>query len=123
HTGAVHVRSGKGRKARVTYVGAKTKRALLRWGGGQRSSAIFPLTASGGATLMTRLSRKSGIHITFHKCRRTFATWALKGGMDLISLQRLLGHTNLGMVRRYALQSDQDLQAAHSRAGPLDAIL
>ncbi|MFV2045448.1 MAG: hypothetical protein ACC700_19725, partial [Anaerolineales bacterium] len=67
---------------RVTYVGAKTRRALLRWGGGQRSSAIFPLTASGGTTLMARLSRKSGVHITFHKCRRTFATW----------INRLWGH-------------------------------
>lgn len=76
HMGAIHVRRGKGGKARVTFVGAKTRRALLRWGGGQRSSAIFPLTASGGSTLMTRLSRKSGVHITFHKCRRTFATWA-----------------------------------------------
>ncbi len=45
-TGAVRVRRGKGRKARVSYVGAKTRRALLRWGGGQLSSAIFPLTAS-----------------------------------------------------------------------------
>ena len=30
HTGAVHVRRGKGGKARVTYIGAKTRRALLR---------------------------------------------------------------------------------------------
>ncbi len=75
-TGTIHVRRGKGGKARVTYVGAKTRRALLRWGGGQRSSAIFPLTASGASTLMARLSRKSAVLITFHKCRRTFATWA-----------------------------------------------
>ena len=76
-TGAVHVRRGKGGKARVTYIGAKTRRALLRWGGGQRSRTIFPLTASGGTSLMARLSRKSEVHITFHKCRRTFATWAI----------------------------------------------
>ena len=109
-TGAVHVRRGKGGKARVTFVGAKTRRALLRWSltqaragsgerdielpdvaniaerksrsfrrgwdGGQRSSAIFPLKASGGTTLMARLSQQSEVHITFHKCRRTFATWA-----------------------------------------------
>ena len=102
HTGAVHVRRGKGGKAHVTYVGAKTKRVLLSWGGGQRSSAIFPLTPSGAASLMARLSRKSGAHITFHKCRRTFATWALNAGIDLLSLQRLLGHSSLEMVRRYA---------------------
>ena len=79
HIGSVHVRRGKGGKARVTYVGAKSRRALLRWRAAHRSSPIFPLTASGGATLMARLSRQSGVHITFHKCRRTFATWALKG--------------------------------------------
>ena len=73
-TGAVHVRRGKGGKARVTYIGAKTRRALLRWGGGQRCSAIFPLTVSGGATLMARISQKSVVHINFHKCRRTFAS-------------------------------------------------
>ena len=89
HTGAVHVRRGKGGKARVTYVGAKTRRALLRWGGGQRSSAIFPLSASGAATLMDRLSRKSGVHITFHKCRRTFATWARSALSSRYSLNLL----------------------------------
>ncbi|MCH7611461.1 MAG: site-specific integrase [Chloroflexi bacterium] len=122
-TGAVHVRRGKGGKARVTYIGAKTKRALLRWGGGQRSIAIFPLTASGGTTLMARLSHKSEVHITFHKCRRTFATWALRGGMDLLSLQRLLGHSSLEMVRHYALQSDRDLKVAHDQVGPIDLVL
>ena len=123
HTGAVHVRRGKGGKARVTYVGAKTRRALLRWGGGQRSSAIFPLTPSGAATLMTRLSHESGIHITFHKCRRTFATWALRNGLDLFSLQRLLGHTSLEMVRKYAQQTDGDLRCGHMRASPVDGLM
>ena len=122
-TGMVHVRRGKGGKARVTYVGAKTRRTLLRWGGGQRSSAIFPLTPSGATSLMARLSHKSGVHITFHMCRRTFATWALNGGMDLISLQRLLGHSSLEMVRRYAKQSDRDLRMAHHRVGPIDNSL
>ncbi len=77
HTGSIQVRRGKGSKARVTYVGAKSRRALLRRRAAHRSSPNFPLTASGGATLMARLSQQSGVHITFHKCRRTFATWAL----------------------------------------------
>ena len=121
-TGAVYVRRGKGGKPRVTYVGAKTRRALLRWGGGHRSSAIFPLTPSGAATLMARLSRKSAVHITFHKCRRTFASWALREAIDLLSLQRLLGHSSFQMVRRYAYQSESDLRAAHSRAAPIDNL-
>ena len=121
-TGAVHVRRGKGGKARVTYIGAKTRRALRRWPPPQRSSAIYPLTPSGAATLMARLSRKSAVHITFHKCRRTFASWALREAIDLLSLQRLLGHSSFQMVRRYAYQSESDLRAAHSRAAPIDNL-
>jgi integrase/recombinase XerD len=117
------VRRGKGREARMTYVGAKTRRALLRWGGGQRSSTTFPLTASGGATLMARLSRKVGVHITFHKCRRTIAAWCLRAGMDLFSLQRIVGYTSLEMVRKSAQQTNKDLAAAHERAGPIDRLL
>jgi len=156
-TGMVHVRRGKGGKARVTYIGAKTRRALLRWsltqaravsrerdievqdaanigerksrsfqrgwGGGHRSSAIFPLTPSGATSLMARLSRKSGVDITFHKCRRTFATWALNVGMDLFNLQRLLDYASLEMVRRYVKQSDRDLKVAHDRVRPIDNTL
>ncbi|MFV2043989.1 MAG: tyrosine-type recombinase/integrase [Anaerolineales bacterium] len=69
---------------------------------------------------MARLSQKSGVHITFHKCRRTFASWALRQGMDLLSLQRLLGHSSLEMVRRYAQQSDRDLKNAHLEFSPID---
>ena len=71
HTGAVHMRRGKGGKARVTYVGAKTRRAL-------------------------------------------------RNGMDLLSLQRLLGHSSREMVRKYAHQTDKDLRSAHAYAGPID---
>lgn len=123
HTGAVHVRRGKDGKARVTYVGAKTRRALLRRDGGQRRSAIFPLTPSGGASLMARLSKRSSVYITFHMCRRRFATWALNRGMDLLSLQRLLGHSRLEMVRRYAMLSDRDLKMTHDKVGPVDNTL
>ncbi|GMR09974.1 MAG: hypothetical protein BMS9Abin28_0795 [Anaerolineae bacterium] len=126
-TGIVHVRRGKGGKARVTYVGAKTRRALLRWSSSQaravsrkrgiklqgadnieeRKSRSFQRSQIpqflaggwGGATLMARFSRKSGVHITFNMRRRTFTTWALNGGMDLLSLQRLPGHSSLEMVR------------------------
>ncbi|MFQ5923543.1 MAG: tyrosine-type recombinase/integrase, partial [Anaerolineales bacterium] len=107
----------------VKIDGRKSRSFQRGWGGVQRSSAIFPLTASGGTSLMARLSQKSGVHLTFHKCRRTFATWALNGGMDLFSLQRLLGHSSLEMVRRYARQSDRDLKSAHDRTGPIDHTL
>jgi site-specific recombinase XerD len=43
--------------------------------------------------------------------------------MDLLSLQRFLGHSSLERVRTYAQQSQNDLKEAHRRAGPVDALL
>lgn len=72
---------------------------------------------------MARLNHKSGIHITFHQHRRAFATWALRGGMDLISLQGLLGHKSVRMVRRYALIDASGLRAAQERTMPIDSLM
>lgn len=72
---------------------------------------------------MARLSIKSGVHITFHMCRRTFATWAIRGEMDLLSLQRVLGHSCLEMVRIYAQQTPDDLRRAHLSVRLIDGCI
>jgi integrase len=36
-----------------------------------------------------------------HKFRATFATWALQGGVDIRTVQKLMGHTKLEMTARY----------------------
>ena len=66
---------------------------------------------------MIRLGRKSGIRITPHMFRRTFATMSVRQGMDMISLQRLMGHANISMTGRYVNLLDEDLVAAHSEHG------
>ena len=36
-----------------------------------------------------------------HKFRSTFATWALQGGVDIRTVQKLLGHSKIEMTARY----------------------
>jgi site-specific recombinase XerD len=43
--------------------------------------------------------------------------------MDVISLQRLLGHSNVSVLRRHLLQTAEDLQRAHAERGPVDQLL
>ena len=126
--GIVEIARGKGGKARTVVIGAKTRRAVLAY---RRSLPHSPgdfdpvwqsrfgnrLAAAGVRALMIRLGRKSGIRITPHMFRRTFATMSVRQGMDMISLQRLMGHANISMTGRYVNLLDEDLVAAHSEHG------
>ena len=54
--------------------------------------------------------------------RRAFALVCLRNGVDLISLQRLLGHSDLSVTRRCLAQTEADLQQAHQEGGPVDRL-
>lgn len=47
-----------------------------------------------------------------HKLRHTFATELMKNDVDLIKVQRLLGHKNIQTTERYITVYNQDLKDA-----------
>jgi len=139
-TGAVLIQHGKGNKARVTFLGAKSRRALIAYlrhrGGGQPPKGAIGgealwVTSQGSRLTYTALrdvprrrAREAGVpEPTLHSFRRGFAINALRAGVDLVSLQRLLGHSSLAVVSRYLRQVEGDLQAAHQKAGIVDRLL
>lgn len=50
-----------------------------------------------------------------HRFRRTGATMALRNGMPLIQVSKLLGHENIGTTQIYLDVSDEELAQAHRR--------
>jgi integrase len=68
-----------------------------------------------------RAVRKSGIaHCRFHDLRHTFATRLLNKGVDLRTVQELLGHTSLTMIQAYTHPDHAHLRQAIAR---LDAAV
>jgi len=137
---------GKGRKDRVTRFGAKARLALVRylatrsradsnsalsefyeplwiaytWDGQATGRA---LTTSGLRMLFRRLAARTGVQISAHQFRRTFALWCLRQGMDVYSLQMLMGHSDLHILRRYLDLAQADIEEAHRRYSPVDHLL
>lgn len=134
-TGAVTVKQGKGHKDRVTYVGAKTRKLLRRYymerGIPHTKEPVFVsatsgqrLTLFGLAQLMERLRVRSGVsNCTCHTFRRTFALSCLRNGMNVYVLARLMGHSDITVLRHYLALVEHDLANAHERYGPADNML
>ncbi len=134
-TGTVFVQRGKGDKTRITFIGAQTMRAirehLTERQPARPSAPMFPnkttgtrLTVGGVVQLMERLREASGVEtLTAHTLRRTFAITALRGGMDIHILARLMGHADIQVLWRYLDILDADLKEAHARVRPVERLI
>ncbi|MEZ4868118.1 MAG: tyrosine-type recombinase/integrase [Caldilineaceae bacterium] len=132
YSGTVTVEDGKGQKGRVTHIGAKTRKAVLRYllerGKPADNEPLFVgqkrggrLTLSGIVQLMRRLAAKSEVEeVTAHKFRRTMAITSLRNGMNVHVLARILGHADIGILRQYLDIVESDTADAHRKAGPVD---
>jgi integrase/recombinase XerD len=132
-TGRVLVRQGKGRKSRTVFCGQRTCQALTTYF--VHRPALAPqqplwskedggkLSKSGIRQILRR--RAADAHVPepgVHAFRRAFAINLLRNGIDVFSLQRLLGHSELSTVLRYLAQVTDDLHRAHNRFGVVDNL-
>jgi len=129
--GKIVIHSGKGRKDRVVYAGHRTRQTLVRYLRVRKAALSHNLlfTNREGLSLtrrhahqqLARIARRAGIEgvrVSPHILRHTFATWYLRNGGDVFSLQRLLGHASLSMTQRYLYLTESDVSAAHEKFSP-----
>jgi integrase/recombinase XerC/integrase/recombinase XerD len=130
-TGDIIIKLGKGRKERQVYLGSKSRKALrsymkLRT---DSSNALWVtedgerLTYWGVKMIMRRRASQAKVKTPqLHAFRRWFALTCLRTGMDVYSLQELMGHADLQVLRRYLKQTSQDIREAHHKASPVDKL-
>jgi integrase/recombinase XerD len=84
------------------------------------------MTQSGAYRVVRTALARAGIHARKrgpHTLRHTFGRQYILAGGDLVSLQRILGHTDIGTTKIYAELDLRDITAQHRRFTPLKSAL
>lgn len=126
--------NGKGNKQRIVPLGLNSKKALLRY------VSLIPnhcdktplfvkdtlttLKQSTVKDLFRKLKIKADIpRLKPHLLRHTFATRYLENGGDIYTLQMILGHTTLEMVKKYIHLTTTKMTINFAEYSPLDNVL
>ena len=133
---------GKGGKERLVPLSGPSRKALSEWlrvrdeeeerrgrAGGAQSRHLFPSRGKLGHvtrvrvyTLIKEIAAAAGIDpekVTPHKFRHAVATHLLANGADLISIQTLLGHADVGTTEIYTHVVDERLKSLVLEHHPL----
>jgi integrase/recombinase XerD len=124
----LRVRRAKGKKQRLVPVSTEIAKIVMRFMKEHPPKSGLIFASESGTVVSAANARrdlatlrkaipikgpKPGFHIMRHSCATNF----LRSGGDVFVLQKLLGHQNLEVTRRYCRLDTSDLQAKHKAHG------
>jgi integrase/recombinase XerD len=122
---------GKGGKDRIVPISLELRKILYRWSQKHTHRLLFP-TRDGGKLsqrnclrdlkLLAKRLGITGVRVSWHTFRHTFAVQYVRAGGNLFFLQKALGHQSLTITRRYCELQPEDLQAMHVKTSILTRL-
>ena len=117
----LNVFAPKTQKSRTVPINSESRKVLEYWALGRRSEFVFynPETGTPFVDLKVGFGlacRKSGIEgVTWHTLRHTFASRLVGRGVDIVTVQQLLGHSTITVTMRYTHTNLDSKRAAVAR--------
>jgi len=117
--------SGKGQKERVVLLTADAYAVLKAWLQARPASElpyIFlndrgrSLTANGIEWLLHHYGEQTGVSLTPHQLRHTYARQLTEAGLPITSLSKLMGHAQVSTTQLYTAGADPELVLAYQTA-------
>ncbi|WP_040205125.1 tyrosine-type recombinase/integrase [Neobacillus jeddahensis] len=92
--------------------------AFLTYEGERMSEA----TVRDNLSLFGKVAQIKNKRVSPHTFRHTAALFYILNGGDPFSLQRILGHSHMNMVRRYIQMTNTDVQVQHNSYSPVNYL-
>jgi integrase/recombinase XerD len=111
-TGDALIRKSKSRKPRTDAVTAVFV-----------TDEIERLKMAGLRQVMVRRAKRAGVPVpSLHGFRRACALALHRASVSLLTIARLLGHSDLSLLERYIKQDSEDLRGEHEKGSPVDGM-
>lgn len=118
--GSLHVRAGKGEKARDIPLNNHAREVITTWIESRQAESdwLFPgennksVNRRAIERILEDMSERTKTDITPHALRHTFAKSLVDAGVSLEKVAAILGHDSLDTTRRYTIPGRQDLEKA-----------
>lgn len=133
---------GKGEKERLVPLHQKAIESILQYlafldffnpKNKQKKIYLFPshgkeghITRQGFAKLLKKIALQAGIpleKVSPHVIRHSFATHLLQNGVDLFSIQNLLGHADVSTTQIYTHVQPEHVKALVEQHHPINALI
>lgn len=128
----VLIRAPKGYRQRKVPISDQLKVALRRWvnirGNVVTTDALFISIDENRLSIghiqkrireLGELAGVTGVRVSPHTFRHTFAKMAIMNGAGVFELQKILGHETLEMVRTYVNMFSDDVRESHKKFSPV----
>ncbi len=117
--------TGKGNKQRRVSYSNAVQVLLTEWlrFRGMEEGSVFGLSSHSVRTVFRRIGEDVGLERFHpHLYRHQAATMMVRANMDLATVKRILGHSDIATTLKYLSLSDDDVRVKHQAASPFEKL-